>query len=103
VTKRKRYNAFDQSSKRRGQPPTTDAPIERPNLATINLEAGAGKKGFDVGDTVRIMGSGLYSGETAKIERLTAGVIPSAVVRTDSGNTRTVRTIDLAPAKPAEN
>jgi hypothetical protein len=46
---------------------------------------------------VRITGSGLYSGELATIDRLAAGVIPSAVVRTDAGRTRQVRTIDLEP------
>lgn len=46
---------------------------------------------------MRITGSGLFSGELATIDRLTAGVIPSAVVRTDAGRTRQVRTIDLEP------
>ena len=70
---------------------------ERPNMATINMEAGAGRKGLAVGDKVRIGGSGLYAGETAVITRLSGGVIPSAVVRTSSNNTRQVRTIDLVP------
>ena len=95
MTKRKRYNAFDQSSRRRGQPATPETVVERPNLATINLEAGAGKQGFRVGDAVRIEGTGMYRGEAATIERLTTGAIPSAVVRTQAGNTRHVRTIDL--------
>lgn len=80
---------------RRAPPPGSDASPERPNLATINLQAGAGKAGFSVGDRVRIEGSGMYSGETAVIEKLSAGVIPSALVRTQAGNTRQVRTIDL--------
>jgi hypothetical protein len=50
-----------------------------------------------VGDRVRITGAGLYSGEIATIDRLTTGVIPSAVVRTEAGRTRQVRTIDLEP------
>jgi hypothetical protein len=50
-----------------------------------------------VGDRVRITGAGLYSGEVATIDRLTTGVIPSAVVRTEAGRTRQVRTIDLEP------
>jgi hypothetical protein len=51
---------------------------------------------------VRINGTGLYSGEQATIEKLTTGAIPSAVVRTDAGRTRQVRTIDLEPvAAPA--
>ena len=31
------------------------------------------------------------------IEKLTAGVIPAALVRTEAGRTRQVRTIDLEP------
>ena len=45
-------------------------------------------------------GGGLYAGETAVIERLTGSVVPSAIVRTESGNTRQVRTIDLEPIDP---
>jgi len=83
---------------RRAPAPAPDPNYERPNLATINLSAGAGKAGFAVGDKVRIEGSGLYAGEIAVIERLSVGVIPSALVRTGSGGTRQVRTIDLTPA-----
>jgi hypothetical protein len=74
-------------------------PVEyvRPTVASINLSAGAGRAGLKPGDRVRITGSGLYSGELATIDRLTNGVIPSAVVRTDAGRTRQVRTIDLEP------
>jgi hypothetical protein len=46
---------------------------------------------------VRIEAAGALSGEVAVIERLSAGVIPSALVRTDAGKTRQVRTIDLVP------
>jgi len=95
VTKRKRYNPFEQNNRKRGPAPTSDTPIERPNLATINTEAAFGKAGFSIGDLVKIQGSGMYTGETATIERLTTGPIPSAVVRTANGNTRHVRTIDL--------
>jgi hypothetical protein len=69
--------------------------FERPNLATINMDAAAGRPGLKVGDSVQIGGSGLYAGEQAVVERLSGGVIPSAVVRTASGQTRHVRTIDL--------
>jgi hypothetical protein len=74
-------------------------PIEyvRPTVASINLAASAGRAGLKVGDRVRITANGLYSGELATIERLTSGAIPSAVVRTDAGRTRQVRTIDLEP------
>ena len=40
-------------------------------------------------------GSGLYNGEAAVVESLPGGVIPSALVRTEAGRTRRVRTIDL--------
>jgi hypothetical protein len=46
---------------------------------------------------VRIVGTGLYSGEAAVIETLVRGVIPAAQVRTEAGRTRRVRTIDLEP------
>jgi hypothetical protein len=48
---------------------------------------------------VRITGAGLYSGEAAVIERLASGVIPAAMVRTEAGKTRQVRTIDLEPLR----
>jgi hypothetical protein len=50
---------------------------------------------------VRITGTGLYSGELATIEKLASGAIPSAVVRTEAGRTRQVRTIDLEPVAAA--
>ena len=88
----------------RPPPPTglpDDAPYVRPTVAIIDLTAGKGRAGFAVGTRVRIAGNGLYSGEFAVIERLANGVIPSAVVRTEAGKTRQVRTIDLEPAGPA--
>ena len=69
----------------------------RPTVVAIDLTAGAGRAGFSVGDRVLICGTGLYSGESAVIERLTGGIIPAAVVRTDAGRARQVRTIDLSP------
>jgi len=95
---RKRKQFFPPKVSNRREPaPGSDASLERPNLATINMDAGAGREGFAVGDRVRIQGTGLYSGETAVIERLSTGAIPSALVRTTSGGTRQVRTIDLVP------
>jgi hypothetical protein len=85
----------------------SDPPYVRTTVATINLEAAKGKTGLTVGRRVRITGTGLYSGEIAVIEKLITGVISQAAVRTESGNTRRVRTIDLepveasAPAAPA--
>jgi len=88
----------------RPPPPTglpDEAPYVRPTVAIIDVNAGKGRAGLSVGARVRISGSGLYSGEFAVIERLANGVIPSAVVRTEAGKTRQVRTIDLEPAGPA--
>jgi hypothetical protein len=88
----------------RPPPPTglpDEAPYVRPTVAIIDVNAGKGRAGLTVGTRVRISGSGLYSGEFAVIERLANGVIPSAVVRTEAGKTRQVRTIDLEPAGPA--
>jgi hypothetical protein len=86
-------------------PPATglpdDAPYVRPTVANIDVTAGKGRGGFSVGARVRITGTGLYAGESAVIERLSNGVIPSAVVRTEAGKTRQVRTIDLEPAGSA--
>ncbi len=79
----------------------TDPPYVRPTVATIDLTAGKGRTGLSVGGRVRIAGTGLYSGETAVIEKLVTGVIPQAVVRTEAGKTRQVRTIDLEPVGPA--
>lgn len=100
MTKRKKqFYPPAKTSNRRAPAPGSDASPERPNLATINLDAGAGKAGFSVGDRVRIEGSGTYAGEIATIERMSGGAIPSAFVRTESGGTRQVRTIDLVSAK----
>ena len=79
-------------------PQTTEEMPERPTLATINLEAAVGKAGMNVGDRVVITAKGAYTGETAVIERISGAAIPSAVVRTESGGTRHVRTIDLVHA-----
>ena len=85
-----------------GGPPAGE-PYVRPTVVSINLAASTGRAGLKVGDRVRINGTGLYSGELATIEKLTTGPIPSAVVRTEAGRTRQVRTIDLEPvaAPPA--
>jgi hypothetical protein len=75
--------------------------IVRPNLVTIDLTAGVGRANLAVGGRVRIAGTGLYAGEEATIQRLVAGVIPAATVKTDAGGTRNVRTIDLEPVAGA--
>lgn len=81
--------------------PGADVPYARPTVASINLSASSGRAGLKIGDRVRITGSGLYSGEVATIDRMSTGVIPSAVVRTEAGRTRQVRTIDLEPVGSA--
>lgn len=72
----------------------------RPTVVTIDLTAGTGRRDLRVGDRVRIVGSGLYTGEAAVIETLVSGVIPAALVRTEAGRTRRVRSIDLEPIPP---
>jgi hypothetical protein len=63
---------------------------------TINLGAMTGRDEVRQGSKVRI-GSGLYAGELAVVESVVGGVIPAAVVRTEAGRTRRVRTVDLVP------
>ena len=83
------------------QPP---APIEptytRQSVVAIDVNARSGRTDLAIGDKVRIIGTGLHSGEPATIERFAGSAIPTAVVRTDSGATRQVRTIDLEPIRP---
>lgn len=98
MTKRKKD--YPRSNNRRvvATPGTEESPV-RPNLATINLQATTGREGLSVGDRVRIEAAGLYSREIGTIQSLSNGVIPSAMVVTDGGGRRQVRTIDLVPAK----
>lgn len=101
VRKRKVNYPVTKTATRRAPAPGSDASTVRPNLATINTSAGAGHPGLAIGDEVRIEAAGLYAGETAVVESLVGGPIPAAVVRTEAGRTRRVRTIDLvaAPAR----
>jgi hypothetical protein len=62
---------------------------------TINLQAMTGRKDIAQGSRVRIM-TGLYAGELATVESVVGGVIPAALVRTEAGRSRRVRTVDLA-------
>ena len=91
----------DRQSARPGDRHARRSPYVRPTVATIDLNAGKGRTGLPVGGRVRISGTGLYAGEIAVIEKLVTGVIPQAVVRTEAGKTRQVRTIDLEPVGPA--
>ena len=69
----------------------------RQGVIEIDLNAGNGRPGLAIGGRVRILGSGLYAGEDAVIERFVGGVIPAAFVRTTAGRTRQARTVDLEP------
>lgn len=69
----------------------------RPTVVSIDLAARTGRSGLSVGDRVRILGTGLYAGETAAIEGFANGAVPAALVRTEAGRIRRVRTIDLEP------
>lgn len=70
-------------------------------VANINLEAMTGRSVIAQGSRVQIT-SGLYAGEFAIVEGVVGGVIPAALVRTEAGATRRVRTIDLLPAAQVE-
>jgi hypothetical protein len=65
-------------------------------VANINLDAMTGRTDVRQGSRVQIA-SGLYAGEIAIVESVVGGVIPAAVVRTEAGRTRRVRTVDLIP------
>jgi hypothetical protein len=99
----RRARGYVPPKKSKGNPPAAREPVDRGSLATINMTAGLGRSGIALGSRVTIQGSGLFAGETAVVEKLIAGVIPSALVRTEAGRSRQVRTIDLEPVrKPTE-
>lgn len=78
-------------------PAPGDAPPVRSSVVSIDLAAQRGRDGLAVGQRVRILGTGLYAGEIAVIEKLGGSVVPAATVRTEAGRSRQVRTIDLEP------
>jgi hypothetical protein len=92
---KRRQRNYVSTRKSKGMP-AGDRP-QPPSVATIDMSAGLGRKEITAGSRVTILGSGLYAGERAVVERLVGGVIPAALVRTDSGHTRHARTIDLEP------
>lgn len=100
MRKRKVTYPVAKTATRQPQTAGTEPRMERPQVATIDVNASRGRAGLAIGSRVRIIGSGLYAGEPAVIERLMSSVIPSALVRTESGKTRQVRTIDLEPIAP---
>ena len=76
----------------------------RSTVATINLAALDVRDDLKVGHRVKIGGGGLYAGEFAIVESILSGIIPAAMVRTEAGKTRRVRSVDLervAAEKPA--
>ena len=81
----------------KGRAPDRVSPVPT-TVVSIDMTAIKGRAGVVVGSRVRILGSGLYAGEVALVERLVSGVVPSAVVRTEAGRSRMARTIDLEPA-----
>jgi hypothetical protein len=99
VRKRKVTYPVARTSRRPADQPRTGEASTRPSLVAIDLTALAGRGGLAVGTRVRVPEGGLYGGEPGVITALTAGVIPAAIVRTDLGRERRVRTIDLEPIK----
>jgi hypothetical protein len=77
--------------------PPGDAPVVRTSVVAIDVTARRGRAGLSVGQRVRILGTGLYAGEVAVIEKIGGSVVPAATVRTEAGRSRQVRTIDLEP------
>jgi hypothetical protein len=74
-----------------------DSPYARQSVVTIDMRAAAGRDDIAVGDRVQVGGTGLFAGEFAVVESMAKGVIPSAMIRTDAGGRRRVRTVDLQP------
>ena len=98
---RKRKVIYPPSRSSKGAPPPRAPQVTPATVATINTQAGVGRAGIVPGMRVVIQGTGLYSGETAVVVSLVPGVISAASVRTEAGQTRRVRTVDLAPAPKA--
>lgn len=98
---RKKKVVYPPSKSSKGPPPVYVPPVTPPSVAVINRQAITGKGEIAIGARVIINGTGLYTGETAVVESLAGGVIPAAVVRTEAGRTRRVRTIDLTLVPPA--
>ena len=94
---RKRKVFYPPSRSSKGAAPAASTRVIPDPSVAINRQAALGRSDIAVGASVRILGTGLYAGENAVVERLVGGVIPAAQVRTTSGRTRQVRTIDLEP------
>jgi hypothetical protein len=100
--RKKKVNYSNAGSGKKKAPagaPVSDVPYVPTTVVAIDLNASAGREGLKLGDRVRITGGGLYSGEEAVIEKFVGTAIPAALVRTDAGKGRQVRTIDLEPIR----
>ena len=97
---RKKRVVYPPSRSAKGAPRVSAPAVTPPTVAVINRHAMAGKADIAVGSRVVINGTGLYTGETAVVDSLAGGVIPAAVVRTEAGRTRRVRTVDLTLVPP---
>ncbi len=96
--KKVNYSTAGSGKKRAAQVAAVPEPVFVPTtVVAIDLKASTGREGLKLGDRVRIIGTGLYSGEEAVIEKFVGTAIPAALVRTEAGRTRQVRTIDLEP------
>ena len=100
MARKRGYGDRPKATKSRGPDRASAAPS---TVVSIDGTALGGRAGLAVGSRVRILGSGLYAGELATVERLVAGVIPAAAVRTEAGRPRMARTIDLEPAPDADH
>lgn len=96
-----RRRTFYPTAKPKGPQPAPREYVVPPTVAIIDSRAALGRQGIRAGMRVRILGTGLYAGEIAVVEKLLGGPIPAASVRTEAGRTRRVRTIDLEPATAA--
>ena len=97
MRKRKVTYPVARTSRRPAPTDTPEVTYVRPSVVAIDVNAQSGREGITIGRRVRIVGGGLYSGEIAVVESMPGGLIPSALVRTEAGRTRRVRTIDLEP------
>lgn len=98
MKRKRKVNYPPPRNQKRAAPAGGAGPFAPPSVAAIDVTAGLGRTDVGVGSRVTILGGGLYAGELATVERLVGGVIPAALVRTEAGLTRQVRTIDLEPA-----
>jgi hypothetical protein len=98
---RKRKVVYPPPRSSRGTPPPRAPQVTPPTVAVINTQAAAGRAEIVPGMRVVIQSSGRYTGETAVVQSLVPGVIAAAIVRTEAGQTRRVRTVDLVQAPKA--